>query len=120
MQRRSLDCNSKPIPWIVSDAIQTGSGCYGLCEATAQPPVSSTRTVSLRLKQPLPAYMTSDGIYGISLNCSTGSAAAATAVLIRMEIYADAPIGVSSKIGHSSVDSQSYVAFVIEVRGTQA
>ena len=44
MQRRSLDCNSKPIPWIVSDAIQTGSGCYGLCEATAQPPVSSTRT----------------------------------------------------------------------------
>ena len=34
--------------------------------------------------------------------------------------YADAPIGVSSKIGHSSVDSQSYVAFVIEVVGTHA
>jgi hypothetical protein len=31
-----------------------------------------------------------------------------------------AAIGVSSEIGHSSVDSQSYVAFVIEVRGTQA
>jgi hypothetical protein len=49
-----------------------------------------------------------------------GSAAAATAVLIRKEIYADAPIGVSSNIGHSSVDSQSYVAFVIEVVGTNA
>jgi hypothetical protein len=29
-----------------------------------------------------------------------------------------APIGVSNEIGHSSVDSQSYVAFVIEVVGT--